>query len=306
MRPPTGRGRLASGLVLTLLGGLLMGTGLASADNAGGRSAAARASGQKAAVPAYWTPRTPAGNAAFGLLAESTPTVGVAILNGPVDGPPVPFDPETAAAAERLHKAGVTVLGYVNTGYLGRTGHATRRVNAGSTGIADWWAQASQDIADWYSLYGQYGVTGIFLDQALSTCGPDGGYVEVYQRLADLVRADHDEGFVAINPGTNTEECYARAADAIVIFENTYAVYRDWAPPAWVHRYPAGRFWHLVHAAPGQAEMRRAVALSKQRRAGLVYVTDDTINATGSPWNALPPRAYWEDELHQIARGSQP
>jgi spherulation-specific family 4 protein len=120
-----------------------------------------------------------------------------------------------------------------------------------------------------------------------------------------VVWEDHDEGFVGINPGTGTEECYTGAANAIVIFENTYQVYQDWTPPAWVSRYPSGLFWHLVHAAPTRVEMRRAVALSKQRRAGFVYVTDDTIDETGSPWNALPPLAYWQDELHQIRRGHQ-
>lgn len=279
---------MASTLV-TLLAGIWMSVG--SADAGHDR-------GQKVGVPAYWTPDIPAGVTAFDRLAEATPTVDIAIVNGPEHGPPRPFHPATATAIEKMHAEGVTVIGYVDTGYLGRTGMVTTRVNPGSTEVADWQAQARQDVAAWYDLYGGYGLAGIFFDQALSSCGTDNAFVRAYGQLADVVWDDHDEGFVAINPGTDTEECYTRVSNAIVIFENTYAVYRDWTPPEWVRRHPAGQFWHLVHATPTREQMRDAVALSKQRNAGYVYVTDDTIDATSSPWDRLP--AYWREELREI------
>lgn len=273
--------------LVTLMAGIWVSMGSAEAGHE---------DGQKAGIPAYWTPDIPAGVAAFDRLAEGTPTVDIAIVNGPQDGPPRPYHQATATAIEKMRAEGVTVLGYVDTGYLGRTGMTT---SSGSTGIADWQAQAGQDIAAWYDLYGEYGLAGIFFDQALPTCGADNSFVRVYGSLADIVWDDHDEGFVAINPGTDTEECYTRVSDAIVIFENTYAVYRDWTPPAWVGRHPAGQFWHLVHTTPTREEMRVAVALSKQRKAGYVYVTDDTIDATSSPWDRLP--TYWAEELRLIS-----
>jgi hypothetical protein len=253
-------------------------------------------------VPAYWAPGSE-GGATLERLAAAAPQVAIAIVNGPQSGPPASFDPATAETIRTLHTAGIRVLGYVDTGYLGRTGLTTTRVNRGSTEIADWREQARLDARTWSTQYGRSGLGGVFLDQALSTCGiaaGDTSYVRVYRQLADGVRDIHRRAFVALNPGTGTEECYARVADTIVIFENTYLEYLRWTPPDWVRRYPAGKFWHLVHAAPTQVEMRTAMALSRQRGAGYVYVTDDTIDPTGSPWDTLPPQQYWADELGQV------
>lgn len=295
---------ITAGTVLVLLGGFWLGTGTAGASSG---SDGGRRQEQRIAVPAYWEPGTE-GGATFERLAAAAPRVAIAVVNGPQDGPPVPFDPATAEAIRTLHAAGIRVLGYVDTGYLGRTGLTTTRVNPGSTEIADWQEQARLDARDWSTYYGRFGLGGVLLDQALSTCGTvtgDTSYVGVYRQLADAVRDIHRRAFVAVNPGTGTEECYAGVADTIVIFENTYLEYLAWTPPSWVRRYPAGKFWHLVHAAPTQLEMRTAVALSRQRGAGYVYVTDDTIDATGSPWDTLPPQRYWADELRQVSRSSR-
>lgn len=44
------------------------------------------------------------------------------------------------------------------------------------------------------------------------------------------------------------------------------------------------RFWHLVHSTPSTPEaFWRAITLSKERRAGYVYVTDDNM-AEENPW----------------------
>jgi hypothetical protein len=296
---------ISAGTVLALLSGLWLSTGTANASGAAvaGVSDWGRRPGQRIAVPAYWAPGSE-GGATLERLAAAAPQVAIAIVNGPQGGPPVPFDPATAETIRTLHAAGIRVLGYVDTGYLGRTGLTTTRVNPGSTEIADWREQARLDARTWSSQYGLFGLGGVFLDQALSTCGTAAGdtsYVRVYRQLADAVRDIHRQAFVAVNPGTDTEECYARVADTIVIFENTYLEYLRWTPPSWVRRYPASKFWHLVHAAPTQVEMRTAMALSRQRGAGYVYVTDDTIDPTGSPWDTLPPQRYWADELGQLS-----
>jgi hypothetical protein len=192
------------------------------------------------------------------------------------------------------------VLGYVDTGYLGSTGMTTTRVNRGSTELKDWRAQADRDAADWFALYGGYGLDGVFLDQVTSGCGSDDANVDTYHAIADRLRETQPDAFVALNPGTNPQECYAEVADAMVIFENTYQAYQQWTPPDWVYRYSRRLFWHLVHAAPTTVQMRDAVALSRQRHAGFVYVTDDTITASGSPWDTLPAEDYWLDELRQV------
>jgi Spherulation-specific family 4 len=197
------------------------------------------------------------------------------------------------------------VLGYVDTGYLGRTGMTTTRVNPGSTELADWQAQARADAEQWYRLYGRFGLAGIFFDQTLSECGDGGQYVDVYGDLGSGVQRRHRGALIAINPGTSVAECYTAVADVIVIFENTWEMYQGWAPPEWVFRHPETMFWHLVHGAPTVADMRAAVALSRQRNAGFVYVTSHTITPEASPWNALPDPDYWAAQLRAVSRPSR-
>jgi hypothetical protein len=262
----------------------------------GADGAEAGVRGQRIGVPAYWAPDA-AGSARFDVLAQAAPTVDVVVVNGPANGVPTPFDAATATQIRKLRDAGVTVLGYVDTGYLGRTGLGT---SAGSTRIADWRAQADREAAGWFALYGEHGLAGVFLDQVTATCGTDDVLVDAYHRIADRLRERTPDAFVALNPGTGADECYAEVGDTMVVFENTYQAYRSWSPPEWVSRHPARSFWHLVYDAPTTTELRDAVNLAKQRNAGYVYVTADAIHTTGSPWDTVPAADYWYDEVCQV------
>jgi len=61
--------------------------------------------------------------------------------------------------------------------------------------------------------------------------------------------------------------------------------------------YPSERFWHLIYAT-AEADLLDAIALSKQRNAGWIYVTDDTLP---NPWNSLPDGTYWDALLDAVA-----
>lgn len=249
-------------------------------------------------VPAYWSPNTTGGATQFDRLAQNSPTVGVTIINGPTSSAPIPFNQSTATAIQQMHDAGEKVLGYVDSGYLGQTGHTTTRVNPGSTAIADWQAQMEQDAAAWYSLYGSYGIDGIFFDETLSGCGTSNAYVDDYQTVTNYVRDNHSGAFIALNPGTSPAECYVSIADTLMIFENTYSVYSSWTPPSYVSNYPTSKFWNVVYDVPTQADMEGVISQSKTDDAGYVYVTDRTLDATHFPYDQLPNTdAYWNDEL---------
>lgn len=249
-------------------------------------------------VPAYWSPETAVGAENFRQLADAAGTVNLVVINGPASAAPVPFDAQTADTVRRLSRAGVTVLGYVDSGYLGRTGLTTTRVRSGSTAVEDWVSQIRHDVADWYELYGRYGLGGVFIDQTLSSCGSNDEDVNAYRNALDDVRHGNRGATVAINPGTWADECYMGIADAMVVFENTYDVYRDWEPPSWVRAYPAERFWHLVYDVPTEAAMSDVVGYARQRHAGYVYVTDHPWSATRSQWDSLP--TYWKQELCRL------
>ena len=102
--------------------------------------------------------------------------------------------------------AGVRVLGYVYTDY-------------GDRSLSD----VTSDIDNYYKWYN---VDGVFLDEAEYRDCTDDAY---YQNLYNHIKAKG--GQVILNPGTQTEECYADSADVIVNFEGTYDAYaRETAP----------------------------------------------------------------------------
>lgn len=257
------------------------------------------------AVPAYWTPAIPAGQAQFGQLSRSAAATRIVVVNGSHSAPEVPYNVAWADTFRALHTAGIRALGYVDTGYFGidfRPGmNSTRPDGPGDgEGTASAWArQIETDIDNWYALYGSAGVGGIFLDQTAAVCGPGDAYAHLYRSITDYIRERHPDAYIVMNPGRSMEQCYRGLADTFVTFEGSYADYLVRTAPAWEAKAPADMFWHLVYDVPDQASMAHVVALSKQRNARYVYVTDGTLSADGRahPWAALPPEPYWQAEL---------
>ena len=117
------------------------------------------------AVPGYFYQPGPA----YRQLAQNVPAVGVVVAN--VDnGAGAAVSPAWASATQSAHRAGITVLGYVDTGYLGTTGNTTRGPSSSQSRQA-WMAQVEHDVDTWYRFYGPT-VGGVFLDQVQESCGP--------------------------------------------------------------------------------------------------------------------------------------
>ncbi|MEJ5240249.1 MAG: spherulation-specific family 4 protein [Anaerolineales bacterium] len=221
---------------------------------------------QRIAIPAYFDP-----GPLWDQLTNAAPTVGLAVIN-PAGGPGSASDPAYLTTVQQAQTQGITVLGYVATGY-GRRSATT----------------VKQEIQRYFTWYG---VNGIFLDEASTSCLRQPYYLDLYRFIKKL----RPGARVVINPGTNTAECYMKAADIIVNFENTYSAYESWMPATWVYKYPAARFWHLVIAAD-QSQMVQAVQFSKARHAGWVYVTPDDLP---NPWDSLPEEPYWSEQLGYV------
>jgi len=180
-------------------------------------------------------------------------------------------------AVRDVRTAGVQVIGYVHTDYGRR---ATDEVVAEIERYSEW-----------------YGVDGIFLDEASTTC-TDEAY---YASLNASVKRTRSDAMTVLNPGTQTMECFMSVADVVITFEGNYDSYiADYVSPKWVASYPSGRFWHLVYGASTSVQMRGAVALSKSRRAGWIYVTPEELP---NPWGTLPGEGYWSEQL-RAARGA--
>jgi hypothetical protein len=179
----------------------------------------------------------------------------LALIN-PGSGPGLVASTSYAALVPRAQAAGVPIFGYTHTRY-------------GARPIAE----VKADI-DNHKLW--YGVAGVFID----TTSNKPEHVAYYQEICDYAHARHMQ--VCLNPGTQCLEDHARMADFVMCSEGDVPTYRARVARPWEAQY-ASKLWHCVHSCAA-AEMPSIVALAKERRAGLLYVTDDVLP---NPYNHL-------------------
>lgn len=207
-------------------------------------------------VPAYFHPAVRPDH--WQWLAEHAPAVRLVILNvasGPGTGPQEPF----LTAVGPLHRAGICVIGYVDTSYGRRD---PQLVLAETARYQDW-----------------YGVRGVCLDQVAA--GPE--HLYYYAGVADRVRAMGAE-VVFFNHGAHPVPEYAGHADLLGTFEGTWQAYQQLHAPPWTERLPPSKFYHVVHSVPVPA-IPAAWRLAARRRAGAVYITE---RGGANPYDSLP------------------
>lgn len=214
------------------------------------------------AVPAYFHPAVaPKKWARLVSLAPLTRFVIINVHNGPGEDVDVTY----LAVIDALRDAGVRMLGYVDTAY----GQREPSVIA-------------QEVSTYRA---RYGLDGVFMDQVSSG-------LEELDHYAQCVVAARTAGghFIALNSGAHPHPGYVDLANVTVTFEGTWAQYKTLEVPEWVHRFPASRFSHLVHSMPRKA-FARGLALSAQRHAGSVFLTD---GSGDNPWDRVPQRLVTE------------
>ncbi len=234
------------------------------------------------AIPSYQDPGSPEWNA---WIAPGSSSVGIMIVNEN-NGDDLTYYPAVNAGIQAAHKKGVFVVGYVYTGYGQRD-----------------LAAVENDIE---GVYKNYSVDGIFFDEAPTDCkaassiGASTSTYAYYQRLADYVRSrEAGARLVILNPGTQpSNDCWMSLANILVTSEEDNlkdykAGYQD---QAWFHRYAPDRFWHIVYNIDKVADFETVLALSRQRGAGWLYITDGN---SANPY--VDPPAYWKLETSAIA-----
>lgn len=207
-------------------------------------------------VPAYFHPAVRPDH--WQWLAEHAPQIGLVVLNI-ASGPGTRLDEAFLAVLGPLHRAGIRVIGYVNTDY----GRRDARAVLTETGR----------YQDWY------GVRGMCLDQVAA--GEE--HLGYYAGLADGVRAMGAE-VVLFNHGVHPAPGYARHADLLGTFEGTWLAYQRLQLPHWIERFPPSKFYHVVHSVP-VTSIPAAWRLASRRRAGAAYVTE---RGGGNPYDGLP------------------
>jgi hypothetical protein len=152
---------------------------------------------------------------------------------------------------------------------------------------------------------------GIFFDETSQSCA---SAATEYPDLSTYVRGKGMQ--VAVwNPGwVGDDYCYIKAAppgDIVVTFEadlTTYAtdefVPKDLAEGHKIARDRGVKTWNLVHTARGEAGLKQALDLIRDRAPDYAYVTDKQDWTIEDTWGAPP--SYWAAELQCLQDGACP
>ena len=124
------------------------------------------------------------------------------------------------------------------------------------------------------------------------------GEFSYYQTLANYVRSKISGGIVWLNPGSYPEPGFMSIANVVMVFEGSYSAYLSDQVPSWISQYSPSQFANVVHDTP-QSDLASAINLSRQRRAGHLFVTD--LSASGNPYGVLP--SYWSQEASTVRNG---
>jgi Spherulation-specific family 4 len=212
-------------------------------------------------VPAFFSP-----GSEWTRVITSNPPPSTIILDITSTGAGSAPEPGFLDLVKRAQAAGIQVLGYASTDYGQRPASAVE--------------------ADVRNYRAWYGVTDVFLDLAASGVRQLG----YYQELASYIRTVDPGATLWLNTGVYPDERYMSVASVVMVFEGSYASYRDLRVPNWAFHYPAARFAHTIYATPA-SDLASAISLSGSRGAGHTYITD---RSGANPYSGLP--GYWSRE----------
>jgi hypothetical protein len=216
-------------------------------------------------VPLYTNP----GDSSWNVVAaakQAHPTVPVIAVVNPTNGPGPARDAGYAAGIGKLQLVGVTVIGYVATGYTAR-------------GIA----AVEADIDRWKSFYPA--LQGIFFDEQSNRRGDEAFYstVSQYAKSKGL-------SFTVGNPGADTGPTFVGVVDVGLIYES-FGVPGASVLTGWHTGYPRENFGII----PYGATLDHAYVKQAKAYVGYIYVTNDNLP---NPWDSVP--SYFADLLADL------
>jgi Spherulation-specific family 4 len=178
-------------------------------------------------------------------------------------------EPHFQALVRRARARGIAILGYSSTENGGRSAAAVE--------------------ADVRHYRAWYHVDGMFLDLVAGTARK----LPYYRRLARYIRRDPAESAIWLNPGAFPVRGYLSAGDVVMVFEGSFASYRQFRPAGWARHYRAARFAHVIYAT-SRAQLSRAIRLTRSKHAGRVFITGRSGAPGTNPYGGLP--GYWARE----------
>lgn len=185
---------------------------------------------------------------------QAYPSVPVIAIINPASGPGGSQDPNYVSGIQQLESAGITVIGYVATGYGG-----------------DPVSQVEQEI---YTYSQFYQLTGIFFDEMASVTG----YESYYSTLTSYAES-LGYNLTVGNPGTSIPASYIGTVDNLVIYENSGLPSTGYLSGL---GYQTSDFSVISY---GDSVLNSSFVQAAAVDVGYLYVTDQNLP---NPYEALP------------------
>ncbi len=198
------------------------------------------------------------------------PSVPVVAIINPNNGPGSSRDSNYVSGIQKLHAAGVVVLGYDATGYTSR-----------GTGAVE------SDINTWKSLYS---IDGIFFDEMSNVAGDE----NFYSTVSHYAKS---QGYAMTvgNPGTDTLPSYIGTVDNLMIYENpglpVLSILQGWHAS-----YDKSNFSMIAF---GVGSISTSFLASASNTVGYIDLTNDNLP---NPYDSLPP--YFATLVADLDTGS--
>jgi len=267
----------------------------------------------KLLAPAYFYP-SEAGAALWERMIKVGETEQLVVIANPNSGPGE-TDATYQKTVTRASASGITVLGYIATGY----GRASMK-------------QIKTNIEKWLQLYPT--IQGFFFDeQEPQETNANGNmiayYGKVFSEARKAISRKKCKSLIISNPGTECSERYLTEAnpDVLCLYERS-----DKREPddnkrfstfevSWMKKYAAERFAALIDQVDSKDLMKQYVQAAREKGFGYVFITNEPgrdpdgaycatcaqqgnpasqCDADCNPWDKLPPETYWEEELRSI------
>lgn len=228
----------------------------------------------KLLIPLYKDPENGIEN--WQRIANSASQVSLTVIINPSNGPLGCQSPRFQEALNLVTNSGVTVLGYVPTGF-------------GSRNIG----LVHQDITNYQSCPQ---VGGIFLDEV----SREASQISNVQSLCSYVRGAPRFSRVVLNAGTSIDNSILESpyCDTVVSFEKDIS--------QWVFSYNKDAvtfpnpdyFATLIHSTSSES-IYQAIDLARARGYGYIHISSD---ALPNPWSQLP--VFWDSIVNYIELGN--
>jgi hypothetical protein len=187
--------------------------------------------------------------------AKANPNVPIIAVINPNSGPGLSYDPTYLASVQNLQSSGVTILGYVATGYATSSYSSTSNMESQILQYKTW-----------------YHVNGIFFDEMSNTPG----YESYYSTLNGYVKSN-GMTYTMGNPGTSVPASYIGILDNLCIYESSGYPSLSFITYA---GYPESNFGLIAYGVSYSGSFVTSAAPF----VGYMYIDDLT---GGNPYSAL-------------------